>query len=219
MAGVLFENLAVPEDINYLVTNPQTYCGAFIFPQGGGRARAYFAYSINAGFRLQGEGDVERFIHECTKAGARPEYYRGAKAAGPLASFETADSWVSHPYKNGVALVGDAAASTDPSWGNGLALSLRDVRMLRDRLLVNSNWETAGHEYAEDHDRVYDVIHHVTTWSRQIFMESGPEADARRERAMPLIAQDPTRVPDHGISGPDLPFEKTLSWARFFGEA
>jgi 2-polyprenyl-6-methoxyphenol hydroxylase-like FAD-dependent oxidoreductase len=219
LAGVLLDNAAVPEDISYIMTNPMSYRGAFAFPQGGGRARAYFAYPVDAGFRLQGESDFPRFIEECLKSGAPPQYYQGAKAAGPLASFEAADTWVPHPYKLGLALLGDAAASSDPSWGNGLSLSLRSARILRDCLQANQNWDAAGHEYAVEFDHVYDVIHNVTTWSRQIFMENGPQADLRREKVMPLIAQDPMRVPDHGISGPDLPFDKDLSRARFFGEA
>jgi hypothetical protein len=34
---------------------------------------------------------------------------------------------------------------------------------------------------------------------------------------LPLIAQDGTRVPDHIISGPDLPLHETVR-RRFFGE-
>ncbi len=218
LAGILLDHCTMPEDLNYVMTNPMTFQGAYIFPQGDGRVRAYFAYPVNSGYRLQGEADVPRFVSECVKAGAPAEYYRGVKASGPLASFETADSWVTHPYQQGVALVGDAAASSDPSWGNGLSLSLRSVRVLRDRLLANEDWDSAGHEYAIEFGRAYDVIHSVTTWSRQIFMENGIEADARRAKAMPLIAEDPTRVPDHGVGGPDLPFDKNLSRARFFGD-
>lgn len=219
LAGVLFKDLSIPPDVNYIMTNPMTYRGAYLFPQAGGRGRAYFAYPVDTGHRLQGESDVPKFINECVAAGVPREYYDGATAIGPLASFETADTWVGHPYSDGVALVGDAAASSDPSWGNGLSLSLRSVRILRDRLLANENWDAAGHEYAEEQHRGYDVIHKVTTWSRQLFMESGHEADQRRERAMPLIAQDPSRVPDHGVGGPDLPFHGDETRARFFGEA
>jgi 2-polyprenyl-6-methoxyphenol hydroxylase-like FAD-dependent oxidoreductase len=217
LGGILFDGVAAPEDAGYLLMNPMLYQGTFIFPQGGGRARVYLAYPVTA-HRLQGEGDIPKFIDEFVRTGAPREFLSKAKPAGPLASFETADTWVPHPYKNGVALLGDAAASSDPSWGNGLSLTLRDARVLRDRLLANENWDTAGHEYEEEHDRGYVVIHNVTTWSRQIFMESGPDADALRARALPLIAQDPTRVPDHGISGPDLPFDKEVVRARFFGE-
>jgi len=56
-------------------------------------------------------------------------------------------------------LAGDAAASNDPSWGQGLSLTLRDVRVLRDRLLATSDWETACRDYAREHDRHYGVIH------------------------------------------------------------
>jgi 2-polyprenyl-6-methoxyphenol hydroxylase-like FAD-dependent oxidoreductase len=42
-----------------------------------------------------------------------------------------------HPYRRGVALVGDAAAVSDPSWGQGLSMTLRDVRVLRDQLLAS----------------------------------------------------------------------------------
>jgi len=34
---------------------------------------------------------------------------------------------------------------------------------------------------------------------------------------MPLIAEDPTRVPDHIFSGPDLPVDDSVR-ARLFGE-
>ena len=42
-------------------------------------------------------------------------------------------------------------------------------------------------------------------------------ADARRNRALPLVAQDPMRVPDHLFSGPDLPWNEGIRRV-FFGE-
>jgi 2-polyprenyl-6-methoxyphenol hydroxylase-like FAD-dependent oxidoreductase len=139
------------------------------------------------------------------------------RAAGPLATFDSADSWAEHPYREGVVLVGDAAAANDPSFGEGLSLTLRDVRVLRDRLLETDDWVSAGHAYAAEHDRHYGVIHEVTGWFGDLFLEPGPEADARRARALPLIGQDPTRMPDHIFSGPDLPFD-TRTRTRLFGE-
>jgi flavin-dependent dehydrogenase len=50
-----------------------------------------------------------------------------------------------------------------------------------------------------------------------IFMELGPEADAIRARALPLIMQDPSRVPPAGMSGPDAPHDDSVR-RRFFGE-
>ena len=56
----------------------------------------------------------------------------------------------------------------------------------------------------------------ITRWSSQMFFEPGPVAEARRAQALPLIAQDPTRVPDHVVSGPELPVNETVR-RRFFG--
>jgi 2-polyprenyl-6-methoxyphenol hydroxylase-like FAD-dependent oxidoreductase len=134
-----------------------------------------------------------------------------------LATFDGAETWVEHPYKEGVVLIGDAAASSDPAWGQGLSLTVRDVRVLRDSLLRQENWDEAGHAYAEEHDRHYGVIHTVDNWLSQLFFAIGPEAEACRARALPLIAQDPTRVPDHLNSGPELPLNETVR-RRFFGE-
>jgi menaquinone-9 beta-reductase len=50
-----------------------------------------------------------------------------------------------------------------------------------------------------------------------MFYESGPVAEARRAKALPLIAEDPTRVPDHLFSGPDLPLNDSIK-RRFFGD-
>ena len=57
----------------------------------------------------------------------------------------------------------------------------------------------------------------VTRWAWQMFQQTGPEADCLRARALPLIAQDPTRVPDTLFSGPDFPLRPNAR-ARFFGE-
>jgi 2-polyprenyl-6-methoxyphenol hydroxylase-like FAD-dependent oxidoreductase len=95
-----------------------------------------------------------------------------------------------------VALIGDAAATSDPTWGEGMSLTLRDVRTLRDHLCDGSDWDSAAHAYAEEHDHHYGVIHEVDNWFADFFMEIGPEAQARRMRALPLIAADESRIPD-----------------------
>ena len=97
-----------------------------------------------------------------------------AKPAGPLASFECVDVWVEHPYRDGVALLGDSAASNDPSWGQGLSLSFRDARVLSDELLGNEDWSAAGHTYAAGHDQHYGVVGKVTGWFYDVFQRLGP---------------------------------------------
>jgi 2-polyprenyl-6-methoxyphenol hydroxylase-like FAD-dependent oxidoreductase len=201
----------------HFVVNPTIGQGVPLFPQGQGRVRAYLIHEKHTSRRFQGEGDLPHFIAESIRTGAPAEFYANARAAGPLATFDGADTWVAHPYKESVALIGDAAAANDPSFGEGLSLVVRDVRVLRDQLLSHEDWDVAGHAYAEEHDGYYGALHTATGWFGQIFYESGPEAEARRAKAMPLIAQDGTRVPDHIFSGPELPLDETVR-RRFFGE-
>ncbi len=218
ISGVLFDEMPVPaEDTSYYVINPNLGQGVPLFPQGGGRVRAYLVQNKAVGTRLQGPTALPRFIEESVRCGAPAKWYAGVRAIGPLATFDGTDSWVDHPYKEGMVLIGDAAATSDPSWGQGMSLTLRDVRILRDYLLSHENWDEAGHAYAAEHDRHYGVIHTVDNWLSQMLFAIGPEAEACRARALPLIATDPTRLPDHIFGGPDLPADETVR-RRFFGE-
>ncbi len=217
LAGVLLENCPVEEDTGKIVLNSSNGCGAVLFPQGGGRVRAYFGYPHNSRARIQGGSAFSDFIESCKRTGADPSWYDGAESAGPLASFDGADTNTLHPYHDGVALVGDAAATSDPNWGQGLSTTLRDARILRDKLLANEDWDAAGHAYAVEHDGYCRKVHEVVGWYTDFFLETGPEADARRARAFPLIAQDPSRQPDLLFSGPDMPVDDGTR-RRFFGE-
>jgi len=218
VSGVMFENMPLPpEDANYLMFNLALSQEALLFPQGQGRVRAYFVCRIDGPARLQGAADIPRFVEECVRAGAPAEWYEGVRAIGPLATFDGAAAWTDHPYRAGVALIGDAAGHTDPTWGQGLSLTLRDVRVLRDQLLNHEDWDTAGHAYAEEHDCHFSLVHMVDNWLTEMLFGTGPEAEARRTKALPLIAQDGTRFPDHFLSGPELPANETVR-RRFFGE-
>jgi hypothetical protein len=98
-----------------------------------------------------------------------------------------------------------------------MCLTLRDVRVLRDQLRKHNNWEHAGHAYAEEHDRYYGAVNTVIHWFWDLFYEIGSEAEARRAKAFPCLAQDVTRIPDVLMSGPEVPMDETVR-RRFFGE-
>jgi menaquinone-9 beta-reductase len=217
-AGLLFADLSVPMDTSLVFFNPSVGLVTAMAAVGKGRFRVYVAYSAGAQARLSGKAQIPRFIEASMKAGPVAACYTGARPIGPLASFRCGDFWVDHPYRDGVALVGDAAATSDPAFGQGLSLTVRDVRVLRDQLVTSTQWDTAGHTYAAEHDRYFGVTHTVNQWLRHIFMEQSPAAEARRLKALPLIAEDLTRVPDHLFSGPELPADDAVR-ARFFGEA
>jgi 2-polyprenyl-6-methoxyphenol hydroxylase-like FAD-dependent oxidoreductase len=216
-AGVMLEQMQVPDDTGVIVFNPPLQQEAFLFPQGGGRARAYLVYSPDSVARIQGEADVPRFIEGCVRTGMPAQNYAGARAVAPLASFDMTEHWVDHPYRDGLALLGDAAGASDPTWGQGLSITARDVRLLADHLLSSEDWDAAGHAYARARDSYFKACMTVEDWEFDFFFAQGAEADARRARAFPLLAQEPDRFPDHGVSGPDLPYDERVR-RRFFAE-
>jgi Helix-turn-helix domain len=68
------------------------------------------------------------------------------------------------PYRDGVTLIGDAAATSAPAFGCGLSLTLRDVRVPCDHLLVQSDWDAAAITCAAEHDRYYTALHRIEGW-------------------------------------------------------
>jgi 2-polyprenyl-6-methoxyphenol hydroxylase-like FAD-dependent oxidoreductase len=217
-AGVLLENLRVDVDRFHHFVNPTIGRMAYLFPQRDGRARSYVGcHKDTLEKRLQGDGGFERYVDEAERTGVPRALFREARIAGPLAMFDGADSWVPHPFKDGVALLGDAAATSDPTWGQGMSTTLRAARVLRDRLSETEDWHAAGHAYAEEHDRTYETVHRADGWFADLFMEIGAEAEERRARALPLLAGDPMRMVDVPSSGPESRCDEAAR-RRFFGE-
>jgi 2-polyprenyl-6-methoxyphenol hydroxylase-like FAD-dependent oxidoreductase len=217
IAGVLLENVPAAEDTCQAIYHFGLGQLVVVAPQSGGRVRMYLCYHDGTQARLQGPGDLARFVEGCKKTGASAALFEDARQIGPLATFSCAHSWVDHPYRDGVALLGDAATSSDPTHGQGLSLTLRDARVLRDHLLRFDDWDAACHAYAAEHDGYAGRLHTFNQWFSELYLATGPDADARRARALPLIAEDPSRQPDSLFSGPDLAADEATR-KRFFAE-
>jgi 2-polyprenyl-6-methoxyphenol hydroxylase-like FAD-dependent oxidoreductase len=188
-----------------------------LVPQTKGRWRSYLGYPTG-GVALQGSEKLGTYVAESARAvPMMAEVYADVQSIDPLATFDVSESWVTRPYRDGVALLGDAAATSDPTFGQGMATALRSARVLRDALLRNKDWDKAGHEYAREHDGYFQNCHKVCGWLRTLFQDPSAEASALRAKAMPKIAEDLMRVPDHLFGGPDLPADEGVR-ARFFGE-
>ena len=186
MAGVLLTNVYMSTEIFYAVFNPELGTWTGLIPRAGEQFRAYFVYPKTMGYRLQGESMLSLFVRESAKAYAPiADYCAGAKSIGPPASFDVNDNWVEHPYRDGVVLVGDAAATSDPTYGQGLSFALRCARVLRGELTDNSDWEAAGHRYAEQHQRSFHACRVVERWLLTLFQDPSPEAAALRARDTP----------------------------------
>jgi 2-polyprenyl-6-methoxyphenol hydroxylase-like FAD-dependent oxidoreductase len=210
IAGVLLEMPMIDPEANCFVLNPRNGSGVFIAPQSSGRARAYVGIPRISSHRFQGVPDLPLFVQHSVAAGAPSQWYSDIRPIGPLATFDGADTWVDSPFNNGVVLIGDAASSSDPTYGQGQALSLRDARVLSEHLIATDDWHTAARAYTEAHDRYYGALHRFTEWFWQLFLETGPAADVRRARALPPLAEDPTRLPDVLTSGPDVILDEVV---------
>ncbi|SUZ83326.1 uncharacterized protein METZ01_LOCUS36180, partial [marine metagenome] len=217
ISGILFDNMNSQDDASQTFRSFDRGLTALLFPQGKGRVRAYLCYPQAWGMRLSGSSDFRRFMDWSVDAGVPAQYHEGATPVGSLASFDSSATWVEHPYRDQVALIGDAAGSTDPMWAQGVSLTLRDVRVLRDQLLSNKDWDKAGRAYAAEHNKYFTVTTTVHRWLEKMLVETGPEADARRELALPLWREDDTRRVDTVASGPDHAIDETVR-RRFFGE-
>lgn len=218
-AGVLLDGIAAPEDTMIGCFVPDQGLMSWVFPQGNGRARCYVGYaSASDTKRFTGERDIGRFIDTAVTTGMPAEYYADAKVAGPLATFDATDEWVEHPFVDGLALVGDAAAMSDPTWGQGMSNTLRDVRVLTDALAADDDWNAAGHAYADEHDRGHRACHTADTWYTDLLLDVGPAADARRAKAVPLVLAEPDRIVDTPLAGPDLVVPDEAARVRMFGE-
>jgi 2-polyprenyl-6-methoxyphenol hydroxylase-like FAD-dependent oxidoreductase len=216
IAGMLCEGIPAPENATHHGVGPSG--ATLIAPLGHKRARLYFMYRKEDGPReLSGARRVGEFLSCCRSTGAPSGWYDEARAAGPLAEFNGADHWVMQPAREGVVLVGDAAAATDPDWGTGLSLTLLDVLTLRDALLSSSDWDAAIHQYSLQHDRYYGALHEVTRCFSELLWTGGAAADQRRARVLPSLLTDPGGVPDVIGLGPESPIDEGAR-RLFFGE-
>jgi 2-polyprenyl-6-methoxyphenol hydroxylase-like FAD-dependent oxidoreductase len=216
IAGLLLEEVPAPEDATHLGAG--AVGATLIVPLGGRRARVYFMHPANDGLsQFSGEGRVGAFLEICRTTGVPSEWLGHARAAGPLAEFNGADHWVNQPARDGVVLIGDAAAATDPSWGTGLSLTLLDVLHLRDCLSSTSDWQTAIRQYSGEHDRYYGALHQVTQWWAELIWTPGQAADERRGRVLPWLFTTPQGVPDVIGLGHESPIDEQAR-RTFFGE-
>lgn len=217
MTGVLLGDMPVRDDGSHSIFDTRRSQLVALFPQGAGLVRAYFSYRSADRRRLRGEEDVQLLIDESIRAGAPATWYTGCRAAGPLATFASDDIWVDHPYRSGVVLVGDAAAANDPMFGQGMALTFRDVRTLSDQLLATDDWDAACRAYASAHDAYWHVLHTFSHWFEELFYTTGPAADMRRARVLLGLSTERTRMPDYFFSGPEPPLTDDVR-QRMFGD-
>ena len=210
VAGVLLNTLPTARDTAWFQFNPDIGQLAFWFPQRNGTVRAYVVYQSRQDRRLSNARHVAGFFEESIRCGVTADWFDGVQAIGPLATSEGGNTWVPHPYKDGIALIGDAAASSDPAWGEGMSLTLSDVHNIERSPAAG---ERLGHRWRcvrlrtrpTFRRRTYDqrlaqrILHRNWTGSRQD-AHTGAVPDSRRPDAIPGSIWTRTRDADRRFS-------------------
>ena len=188
----------------YFYQNGTTGRGAILVSNKPGNYRAYVFHHVDAlKRRWSGERDYTAAQAHFVEVGAPPDWIEALTPHGVHATFDGAHQWITHPVRNGCVLIGDAAGSSDPVWGCGLSRTLRDVRLLRDRLLSDNNWTKAGAAYASDHDDFFHHLRRAEHINATLFFSMGEAGDALRLRAFDLLQKHPELAPDTAGLGPD----------------
>lgn len=178
--------------------------GSILIQNGPGNYRIYLLHHKDAlPRRLSGARDYAAAFQHFRELGVPAQWLAATSPHGTLATFDGAFRWVPMPARGNCILIGDAAATTDPVWGNGLSRTLRDVRLLRDRLLNDGNWKAAGEAYAGDHDDFFHRLRRAEQFNATLQFSMGDDAEARRMRAFKLMKENPELAPDVSGLGPE----------------
>jgi 2-polyprenyl-6-methoxyphenol hydroxylase-like FAD-dependent oxidoreductase len=192
MSGLLIEDCPTWPDHEFAI-GTEGNVNFFLFPQGAGRIRLYLCHGLDQPHRFSGAGNARRFL-DAFRLSSLPHSERvaTATAAGPCRGFANADSWIDSPIAPGVVLIGDAAGHNDPIIGQGLAISLRDARLVCETLLNNTEWNSGV--FAPYVDERRERMRRLRLAGQQYSIlraEFTEEARARRRRAGERIAADP----------------------------
>ena len=145
-----------------------------------------------------------------------------ARPIGPCRSYPSQDAWIDRPFGEGFVLMGDAAGYNDPIIGQGLAITLRDARMLRDALCDGNDWGASSFApYAEERSERMRRLRFSARVVTQLYARFDEDSLARRGRAFERLF-DPAAPPGALIAaymGPEVADADAFSeetFARFF---
>ncbi|HVL32939.1 MAG TPA: NAD(P)/FAD-dependent oxidoreductase, partial [Actinomycetota bacterium] len=165
-----------------------------LFPRPGGIVRLYLLWDIAARNRFS-TGDRTKAFLEAYRFACMPnrDVFADALPLSPFAAYPMNDSMCDDVATDGVVLIGDAAGWNDPILGQGLSISMRDVRSVSQVLLNESDWSPAAFAgYAEERrERMTKLgwLTDVVTDLRCTFTDEGRE---RRRRFGEMRRKDPS---------------------------
>jgi 2-polyprenyl-6-methoxyphenol hydroxylase-like FAD-dependent oxidoreductase len=166
----------------------------FLFPQGEGRHRLYLGYPLEQKSRLSGENGARAFL-DAFRLSSLPhaDAIAAGTIAGPANSVPNESALVDTPVREGVVLVGDAAGWNDPIIGQGLSISLRDVRSVSEILLGSADWSpSAFAPYADERRERMRRLMFCAQIDSLVHAEFGEAAMRRRLAVRARRAADPS---------------------------
>ena len=98
------------DDVSHFLIRSDARGLAMVYPQGGGYGRIYAFLSGMGSADFRGAAGFRRLVAVAADSGVPEAVIGGARPEGPLAAFVAGDSWIETPYRDGLAVVGDAAA-------------------------------------------------------------------------------------------------------------
>ncbi len=217
VAGALVSGASLEEGTAYVWHSRDSGALSLVFPRPGAAARIYLCWRGDRYESMAGSASFGDFIAGCFASGVPTEALANATLSGPLATFPGAAHWVDEPAKPGFVLVGDAASTSDPTWGHGMGIAFRDARVLSGLLASSNNWDTASSEYAANRSRYAGCLRAYENWSAELYFAETEDELARARRAEAAQMADPGAIPDISGTGPDFDFDEHAR-RRFFGE-
>lgn len=183
--GLLVENAhGWPTDVQSMGTEGDVQY--FVFPQAPGKLRLYLSYSLEQKNRFAGDGNERKVLDAFNlKQVPNSEAIVNATIAGPCHSIPNQSTWTENPVQDGLVLMGDAAGYNDPIIGQGLAISMRDIRIVSELLKGSEAWTPALFApYVEERAERMRRLRMAASMDSVLHAEFGPEATARKLRIM-----------------------------------
>jgi 2-polyprenyl-6-methoxyphenol hydroxylase-like FAD-dependent oxidoreductase len=205
LGGMLVEGVPDwPQDTQVCGTEGRTHF--LVLPVGGDRVRLYLGYDFADKSAYAGAERRQKLIDTFAGLACLPQagMIAASRPIGPFNSFSNEDHWIDDPTAPGVVLAGDAAGHNDPIIGQGLAIALRDVRLLSEIILDGKRDQPAFRLYIEERAERMRRLRIAARLRAKLHAEFGEEARQRRQRFERRVRVDKVPSPLGAILlGPD----------------
>jgi 2-polyprenyl-6-methoxyphenol hydroxylase-like FAD-dependent oxidoreductase len=180
-----------PEELQAIGSTDEVHY--LVLPQGSGRIRLYLGFPLADRHRYTGDAGVQAFLDAFnTPSFPYAREILDSTPISPHATYANEDAWMDEPFAHGVVFIGDAAGWNDPINGQGLSITLRDVRIVSELLTSMSDWDPpAFAEYATERRTRMSNLRFAGRVASKLNNEFGPEAVGRRVRAKSRMAENP----------------------------